>query len=84
MLEIANAAADAIDIDLAIVEDLGRYGSDHLPFMYAGIEILLIFADDFTYINSPEDTLERLQPEPMAQSAAIVLDVVERLSGSSR
>ena len=84
LLEIANAAADAIDIDLAIVEDPGRYGSDHLPFMYAGIEILLIFADDFTYINSPEDTLERLQPEPMAQSAAIVLDVVQRLSGSSR
>ena len=84
LLELANAAADAIDIDLAIVADLERYGSDHLPFLYAGIEILLIFADDFTYINSPEDTLERLQPEPMAQSAAIVLDVVERLSGSSR
>ena len=84
LLEIANAAADAIDIDLAIAEDLGRYGSDHLPFMYAGIEILLVFADDFTYINSPEDTLRRPQPESMAQSAAIVLDVVKRLSGSSR
>ena len=76
---ISLASANAAEIELTVEEDVDAHGSDHLPFLYAGIDAVFLFAEDHTYINSPEDTLRRVGPEPMAQAVAIVLGMVNRL-----
>ena len=77
-LESANAA----EIEIMVEEYPEAYGSDHLPFLYAGIDAVFLLADDHTYINSPEDTLQRVEAEPMAQAVAIVLGMINRLAVS--
>lgn len=80
MVDIALEAADAIDLSLRIVELSGMYAGDHLPFINAGIDSITIWADDITYINTPQDTLKRLQPEPLAQATELTLEIVEQLA----
>ena len=77
---ISLASANAVEIELAVEEDLDAHGSDHVPFLYAGFDAVFLFAEDHTYINSPEDTLQRVGPEPMAQAVAIALGMVNRLA----
>ncbi len=81
MVELAVEAAESIGIELGVVDLPAGYGSDHIAFRLAGIEVIFLFADDVTYINSPLDTLEHLQPEPLAQSVELTLEIVERLAG---
>ena len=76
---ISLASANATEIELAVEENPDAHGSDHVPFLYAGIDAVFLFAEDHTYINSPEDTLQRVGPEPMAQAVAIALGMVNRL-----
>ena len=80
MVELAVETAADIGFDLGTVDLGAGYGSDHIAFMLAGIEVIFLFADDVTYINSPLDTLEHLQIEPLAQSVELTLEIVERLA----
>ena len=80
MVELAVETAADIGFDLGTVDLGAGYGSDHIAFMLAGIDVIFLFADDVTYINSPLDTLEHLQPEPLAQSVELTLEIVERLT----
>ena len=82
LCRISLESADASGIELVVQEDPDAHGSDHLPFLYAGMDAVFLFADDHTYINSPEDTLQRLEREPMAQAVAVVLGMVNRLAVS--
>ena len=79
---ISLASANAVEIELAVEENPDAHGSDHVPFLYAGFDAVFLFAEDHTYINSPEDTLQRVGPEPMAQAVAIALGMVNRLAVS--
>ena len=65
LVELAVETAADIGFDLGTVDLGAGYGSDHIAFMLAGIDAIFLFADDVTYINSPLDTLEHLQPEPL-------------------
>ena len=78
--DLARGSAEALGIRLTDVDVTRFLGSDHLPFQYAGIDFLFLFADRLDYINSPQDTIEHLDPKPMGQAAAIVLEMLERLS----
>ena len=80
MVELAVETAADIGFDLGTVDLGAGYGSDHIAFMLAGIDVIFLFADDVTYINSPLDTLEHLQPEPLAQSVELTLEIIERLA----
>ena len=80
MVELTVEAAESIGIKLGVVDLPEGYGSDHIAFMLAGIDVIFLFADDVTYINSPLDTLEHLQIEPLAQSVELTLEIVERLA----
>ncbi|MCY4085659.1 MAG: M28 family metallopeptidase [Actinomycetia bacterium] len=80
MVDRALEAADAIGLGLKTVELSGMYAGDHLPFINAGIDSMTIWADDITYINTLQDTLERLQPKPLAQAAELALEIVEQLA----
>ena len=79
-VEMQEALADAIDLSLRIVELSGMYAGDHLPFTSAGIDSITIWADEITYINTPQDTLGRLQREPMVQATELTLEIVEQLA----
>ncbi len=80
MVELAVEAAESIGIESGVVDLPAGYGSDHIAFRLAGIDVIFLFADDVTYINSPQDTLEHLQIEPLAQSVELTLEIVERLA----
>ena len=80
MVEMAVETAADIGFDLGTVDLGAGYGSDHIAFMLAGIDVIFLFADDVTYINSPLDTLEHLQMEPLAQSVELTLEIVEWLA----
>ena len=82
MVELAVETAADIGFDLGTVDLGAGYGSDHIAFMLAGIEVIFLFADDVTYINSPLDTLEHLQAKPLAQSVELTLEVIGRLADS--
>ena len=80
MESLARGSAEALGIRLADVDVSQFLGSDHLPFQYAGVDFLVLSADRLDYINSPQDTIKHLDPTPMGQAAAIVLEMLERLS----
>ena len=80
MVELAVETASDIGFELGTVDLGAGYGSDHLAFLLAGVEVIFLFADDVTYINSPLDTLEHLEREPLAQSVELTLELVERLA----
>lgn len=82
MESLAYKVADAARIELSGNElDLSVYGSDHQPFMEAGYEdVLWLSADVLEYINSPRDTLEHVELEPMIDSFLITLGIIERLA----
>ncbi len=78
---IAHMAMDVSD-DLGInllVEDIGYAASDHANFMDAGVDVMFIYGNDLQHINSPQDILERVKPEPMGHAIVIVMGVIEEL-----
>lgn len=82
MESLAYEVADAAGIELSDNElDLSVYGSDHQPFMEAGYEdVLWLSADVLEYINSPRDTVEHVELEPMIDSFLITLGIIDRLA----
>ena len=80
MVELAVETAADIGFELGTVDLGAGYGSDHIAFMLAGIDVIFLFADDVTYINSPLDTLEHLQAKPLLQSVELTLEVIGRLA----
>ncbi len=80
LVDLTLETAREIDMELDIVDLPAGYGADHLPFLIAGIDTIFLFADDVTYINSPLDTLEHLETEPLAQAAEFTLAIIERLA----
>ena len=47
--------------------------SDHVSFQQVGIPAVAITTPDFRFIHTPQDTLDRTAPEPMAQAISLVL-----------
>ena len=54
--------------------------SDHSSFEAVGIPVLFFVGDDISRINSPDDTIEFVEPELMGTAAALGLAMVESLS----
>lgn len=65
--------------DLSIAGRTGsaRGASDHLPFREAWVPIIYFQADDLHRINSPEDTMEHINPQLLGDATALVLDLLE-------
>ena len=65
--------------DLSIAGRTGsaRGASDHLPFREAWVPIIYFQADDLHRINSPEDTMEHINPQLLGDVTALVLDLLE-------
>ncbi|MDE2779706.1 MAG: M20/M25/M40 family metallo-hydrolase [Chloroflexota bacterium] len=65
--------------DLSIAGRTGsaRGSSDHLPFREAWVPIIYFQADDLQRINSPQDTMEHINPQLLGDVTALVLDLLE-------
>lgn len=79
MVEFAVETGAAIGIELLTFDLPPGYGSDHVAFMSAGVPAVFLFADDVTYINSPRDTVEHLEYEPIAQAAELTMEMIQAL-----
>ncbi|MCY4365669.1 MAG: M20/M25/M40 family metallo-hydrolase [Chloroflexi bacterium] len=73
VLETANREA----LSIAGRTGSARGASDHLPFREAWVPIIYFQADDLHRINSPEDTMEHINPELLGDVTALVLDLLE-------
>ena len=82
LIEYATDAAESLNIEINATDGLDGASSDHAPFDELGVSVMMVYADDLTYINHPSDTIEHLNAEPMGQAVAVVLGIIERLAGS--
>ena len=82
LIAYATDAAEALNIEINATDGLDGASSDHAPFDELGVSVVMVYADDLTYINHPSDTIEHLNAEPMGQAVAVVLGIIERLAGS--
>ena len=82
LIEYATGAAESLNIEINATDGLDGATSDHAPFDELGVSVVMVYADDLTYINHPSDTIEHLDAEPMGQAVAVVLGIIERLAGS--
>ena len=78
---IGHAIHTADESGFEIHSTLGLDGasSDHAPFDEKGVSVLMVYADDLTYVNHPDDTVEHLDAEPIGQAVAVVLGVIHRI-----
>ncbi len=82
LIEYATDAAEALNIEINATDGLDGATSDHAPFDELGVSVVMVYADDLTYINHPSDTIQHLNSGPMGQAVAVVLGIIERLAGS--
>ncbi len=54
--------------------------SDHEPFEEAGIPTLFLSSNDLSRINSPEDTIEHINPDLLGYAAEIVIAMMDSLA----
>ena len=80
--EQALVLAEANEIDVEALLSLGGFSSDHAPFAGADIPHLAFFANEFSRINSPADTIEFVRPELLGAAAFVGLAMLDLLAGS--
>lgn len=56
--------------------------SDHASFQAAGIPAVFFFGDDFSRINSPQDTLPFVRPDIMGRQMAMGLALLDMLANA--
>ncbi|MSP14181.1 MAG: M28 family peptidase [Chloroflexi bacterium] len=57
--------------------DLSGASSDYAPFKEVGVPVLSIHRD-YQYIHTPQDTLDRINPDLLAQVGNLALDMLKR------
>ena len=66
--ELAVRPADALGVPAEAGFIPAGATSDHEPFELAGIPVLILYANDYSRIHSPNDTLEFVQPERLGSA----------------
>ena len=62
----------------------GLSTSDHSPFEDAGITTMFISSNDISRINSPEDTIEHINPDLLGYAAEIGIAILDSLADETR
>ncbi|MEX2245807.1 MAG: M28 family peptidase [Dehalococcoidia bacterium] len=70
--------AETIPVTAAAVSTLPR--SDHVPFLEAGIPSLWLTTYPYPVIHTPSDTLDRIEPDVMAQTATLGLELLRAIA----
>ena len=77
LAEDLKSQAASMGLSLGAVS--GDVSSDHLSFTREGIPAVILTTPDFSVIHTPEDTVDRLEPLRLGQTAALVLGYLEAL-----
>lgn len=72
-----RSQASSMGLSLGAVS--GDVSSDHLSFNREGIPAVILTTPDFSVIHTPEDTVDRLEPLRLGQTAALVMRYLEAL-----
>ncbi len=72
-------AADREGIALTVNRGFRGGGSDHASFREVGVPAIFFYGDDLARINSPEDTMEFINPDLLGDTATLVLDLLDSL-----
>ncbi len=78
----ARDVAERYDVDLTMTEPFEGASSDYAGFDERGVPYIMIYADNFDYINHPSDTVEHVEAEPLGGTVVTVLGLVEQLADS--
>ena len=62
----------------------GGATSDHAPFDEAGIPTLFLSSNDISRINSPDDTIEHINPDLLGYAAEIGIVMLDSLAEEAR
>lgn len=84
---LVNAAlgiAAANGLSVGESEGMRGGGSDHAPFRDAGVPVLFFFGDDYSRINSPDDTLEFVDASIMGTHMTVALRLLYELASDGR
>ena len=84
-----DLTSEAIDIGRELgasisLEGGGMSNSDHAPFQEAGIPTLFLSSSDISRINSPEDTIEHINPDLLGYAAEIGIAMLDSLADEMR
>ena len=71
--------ADELGIPASRGSSPAGASSDHASFEAAGIPNVAFFADDFSRIHSPEDTIDHVSPDLLGNAAALTLVFLQSL-----
>ncbi len=80
LTELADDAADDLELDLEVTQPFEWGASDYAAFNQRNVPYIMLYADDFQYINNPADTLEHVDPIPLGNTVAIVLELIYDLA----
>ena len=79
---LVNQIADTAereDIALAVASGRERGGSDHANFRAAWVPVVFFRSNDLSRINTPQDTMERLNPRLVGDATALTLALLEQV-----
>ena len=82
LIGYVSETSEELGFDIDVTEGLDGASSDHAPFDEKGVPVVMLYADDLRFVNHPDDTIEHLDSEPIGQTVAVVLGVIERLADS--
>ena len=82
LTDLARDIADDFDFEFDITAGFDYAASDYAAFDERDVPYLMFLADDTRFINHPSDTIDRLDAEPMGQTVAIILELIDQLADS--
>ena len=82
LTDLARDIADEFDFEFDITAGFDYAASDYAAFDERDVPYLMFLADDTRFINHPSDTIDRLDAEPMGQTVAIILEMIDQLADS--
>ncbi|MEE8177745.1 MAG: M28 family metallopeptidase, partial [Acidobacteriota bacterium] len=74
---LAVDEGENLGIEPIISSGPANASSDHASFANAGVPVLMFFAEDFSRIHTPEDTLEFVDPPRLGEAARLALAVLQ-------
>ncbi len=79
----AIAAAAKAGIDAVPAELPPNASSDHASFIQAGMQAVLIHRSEDPLLHTPQDVIDRVQPDLLEQAARMGLALLQALNGSA-
>ena len=82
---VSEAIETGRDFGAPIIREAGGMASsDHTPFEAAGVPTLFLSSNDLSRINSPDDTIEHINPDLLGYAAEVAIAMLDSLAEELR